>query len=180
MLKSTQIQNFQARLVLLSFSWLGNLQSNPHLQSIDDIQNLSSQDQNLRFIHLVWIPSGLSSRLHQGFPFKEQMNSHKCVLNLKLYWVTTSAYHSCLVPNSLPPTILVRCLPFSPKILIRHSHLTYPFTILRLSAINRRFGFIEAHREKHIESWNEDLLLSKSQILLLTNISCHRLIILNT
>ena len=143
-------------------------------------KNLSSQDQNLRFIHLVWIPSGLSSRLHQGFPFKEQMNSHKCVLNLKLHWVATSAYHSRLVPNSLPPTILIRCLPFSPKILICNSHLTCPSTILHLSAINRRLRFIEAHLEKHTESWNENLLLSKSQILLLINISCHRLIILNT
>ena len=152
MLRSTQSQDFQARLVLFNFSRLGNHQSNPHLRSIDGVQNLSSQDQSLRFIHLVWIFSGLSSRLHQGFPFKEQMNSHKCVLNLKLHWVATSAYHSRLVPNSLPPTILIRCLPFSPKILIRNSHLTCPSTILRLSAINRRFGFIEAHREKHTES----------------------------
>ena len=48
-------------------------------------QNLSSHDQDLRFIHLVWIPLGLFSRLHRGFPFKVQMNSHKCVLNLKLH-----------------------------------------------------------------------------------------------
>ena len=89
------------------------------------------------------------------------MNSHKYVLNLKLHWVASSIYHSRLVTISLPPTIPVQCLPFSPKILIHHSHLTYPSTILHFSAINRRFGFIEAHQEKHTKSWNEDLLLSK-------------------
>ena len=49
-------------------------------------------------------------------------------------------------------------LPFLQKIPIHHSHLTYLSTVLHLSAINRRFGFIETHQEKHIESWNEDLL----------------------
>ena len=148
--------NFQARLVLLSFSRLGNHQSNPYLRSTSSVQNLSSQDQNLRFIHFVWIPSGLSSKLYQGFPFKEQMNSHKCILNLKLHWVTSSTYHSHSLPTSLPPTI-----PLSvPKILLHHSHqklpstiLNYPSTILHLFAINRRVGFIENRsRKKHIES----------------------------
>ena len=141
MLKLTQSHDFQARLVLLSFSRLWNHQSNPHLRSTDDVQNLSSQYQNLRFIHLVWIPLRLSSRLHQGFPFKEQMNFHKCVLNLKLHWVTTSAYHSRSVPIGLQ-------LLFSFG--AYHSHqkfssaiLNYPSTVLHLSAINRRVKSIE-------------------------------------
>ena len=121
------------------FSRLGNCQSDPLLQSTNNI-------------HLVWIPSRLSSRLHQGFPFKEQMNSHKYVLNLKLHWVASSIYHSRLVPISLPPTIPIQCLPFSPKILIHHSYLTYPSTILHFLAINRRFGFIETYQEKHTKS----------------------------
>ena len=111
----------------------------PLLQSTSSVQNLSSQDQNLRFIHLVWIPLGLFSRLHQGFPFKVQMNSHKCVLNLKLHWVTSSIYHSCSVPT----------------ILIHHSYqkfsiaiLNYPSTALRLSAINRKVGFIKKSSRK--------------------------------
>ena len=148
--------NFQARLVLLSFLRLGNHQSNPYLRSTSSVQNLSSQDQNLRFIHFVWIPSGLSSKLYQGFPFKEQMNSHKCILNLKLHWVTSSTYHSHSLPTSLPPTILLSV----PKILLHHSHqkfpstiLNCPSTILHLFAINRRVGFIENRsRKKHIES----------------------------
>ena len=70
-------------------------------------KNSSSRNQSLRFIHLVWIPSGLSSKLHQGFSFKERMNSHKCILNLELHWVTNSTSHSCLVPTGLPPTIPV-------------------------------------------------------------------------
>ena len=91
---------------------LGNHLCDPLPRSTSSVQNLSSQDQDLGFIHLVWIPSGLFSRLHQGFPFKVQKNSHKCVLNLKLHWVTNSTYHSHSVPTSLQPTILVRCLPF--------------------------------------------------------------------
>ena len=117
---------------------LGNHLSDPLLWSTISVQNLISQYQNLRFIHLVWIPSRLFSKLHQGFPFKIQMNSYKCVLNLKLHWVTTFAYRSRSVPTSLPPTILVPYRsptyhspfgakqshpPFSPKILIRHSQL---------------------------------------------------------
>ena len=89
------------------FSRLGNHQFDPLLWNIRNFQNSSSWNQNLRFIHLGWVPSRLSFRLHQGFLFKEQMNFHKCVLNLKLHWVTSSTYHSCLVPTSLPPTILI-------------------------------------------------------------------------
>ena len=104
-------------------------------------QNLSSHDQDLRFIHLVWIPLGLFSRLHRGFPFKVQMNSQKCVLNLKLHWVTSSTYCSRSVPI----------------VLIHHSHqkfstaiLNYPSIVLHLSAINRRVGFIKnSSRKKH-------------------------------
>ena len=156
----TKNQDVQAKLVPPSFSrrfwsWnpficlgFGNHQFDPLLQSTGSVQNSSSQNQNLRFVHLVWIPSGLSSRLHQGFLFKEQMNSHKCVLNSKLRWLTNLTYHSRLVPTSLSPTIPVRCLPFSPTIFIHHSHLTYPSTFLCLSSINRRFGFIETHQEK--------------------------------
>ena len=84
---------------------LGNHLCDPLLRSTSSVQNLSSQDQELRFIHLVWIPSGLFSRLHQGFLFKVQMNSHKYVLNLKLHWVTSSTYHSRPVPTGLQPTI---------------------------------------------------------------------------
>ena len=93
----TKNQDVQAKLVLFKFShkfWLwnpliffglGNPLCDPLLWSISNVQNLSSQDQDLRFIHLVWIFSGLFSRLHQGFPFKVQMISHKCILNLKLH-----------------------------------------------------------------------------------------------
>ena len=113
----TKNQDVQAKLVLFKFShrfWLwnplicfglGNHLCDPLLWSTSSVQNLSSQDQDLRFIHLVRIPSGLFSRLHQGFPFKVQMKSHKCILNLKLHWVTSSTYHSCSVLTSLQPTI---------------------------------------------------------------------------
>ena len=161
MLRSTQSQDFQAKLVLLSFSRLGNHQSNPHLRSIDGVQNLSSQDQSLRFIHLVWIFSGLSSRLHQGFPFKEHMNSHKSALNLKLHWVTTSTYQSYSVPTGLPPTILI---PYQsptyhsrlvPTILTKNSHPPFstthlPFFISLLQIEGS--GSLKTHQEKHTES----------------------------
>ena len=84
---------------------LRNHLCDPLLRSISSVQNLSSQNQDLRFIDLVWIPSGLFSRLHHSFPFKVQMNFHKCILNLKLHWVTSSTYHSRSVPTSLQPTI---------------------------------------------------------------------------
>ena len=102
-------------------------------------QNLSSHDQDLRFIHLVWIPLGLFSRLHRGFPFKVQMNSHKCVLNLKLHWVTSSTYHSCLVPTV---SIYRSYKKFSTTV------LNYPSTVLHLSAINRRARFIKNSSRK--------------------------------
>ena len=108
------------------------------------------------------------------------MNSYKYVLNLKLHWVASSTYHSRLVLIGLPPTIPVQCLLFSPKIFVHHSHLTYPSTILHLFAINKRFGFIEAHQEKHTESLNEYLILLNFQILLLIAISRYSFIILNT
>ena len=113
----TKNQDVWAKLVLFRFShkfWLwnplicfglGNHLCDTLLWSTSSVQNLSSQDQNLRFIHLVWILSRLFSRLYQGFPFKVQMNSHKCILNLKLHWVTSSTYHSRLMPTGLQPTI---------------------------------------------------------------------------
>ena len=102
----------------------------PLLQSTSSVQNLSSQDQNLRFIHLVWIPLGLFSRLHQGFPFKVQTNSHKCVLDLKLHWITSSTYHSCSVRTSLQPTIPIRCLLFSSTIFTKNSQPPFSTTHL--------------------------------------------------
>ena len=90
----TKNQDIRAKFVLFVLSrrfwfWnpligfgLGDHQSNPHLWSTDDVQNLNSWDQNLRFIHLIGISSGLFSRFHQDLPFKVQMNSHKCVLKL--------------------------------------------------------------------------------------------------
>ena len=121
----TKNQDVRAKLVLFILShrfWFwnplicfgfGNHLCDPLLRSTNSVQNLSSQDQDLRFIHLVWIPSGLFSRLHQGFPFKVQTNSYKCILNLKLHWVTNSTYHSRSVPTGLQPTIplLVRNIP---------------------------------------------------------------------
>ena len=113
----TKNQDVQAKLVLFRFSYrfwlwnplicfgLGNHLCDTLLRSTSSVQNLSSQDQNLRFIHLVWIPSGLFPRLYQGFPSKVQMNSYKCILNLKLHWVTSSTYHSRLMPTGLQPTI---------------------------------------------------------------------------
>ena len=125
----TKNQDVRAKLVLFRFShrfWLwnplicfglGNHLCDTLLWSTSSVQNLSSQDQNLRFIHLVWILSRLFSRLYQGFPFKVQMNSHKCILNLKLHWVTSSTYHSRSVPISLQPTIYLSVL----NILTYHS-----------------------------------------------------------
>ena len=113
----TKNQDVRAKLVLFRFSYrfwlwnplicfgLGNHLCDTLLRSTSSVQNLSSQDQNLRFIHLVWILSRLFSRLYQGFPFKVQMNSHKYILNLKLHWVTSSTYHSHLVPTGFQPTI---------------------------------------------------------------------------
>ena len=119
----------------------------------------------LRFIHLVQIPSRLFSKLHQGFPFKIQMNSHKCILNLKLHLshqfnllfpfgtYRSSAYHSSFGAKHSH-------LPFGAyQSRIYHSHqkfliaiLNYPSTILRLSTINRRVGFIKNSSRKHTES----------------------------
>ena len=163
----TKNQDVRAKLVLFRFShrfWLwnllicfglGNHLCDTLLWSTSSIQNLSSQDQNLRFIHLVRIPSRLFSILYQGFPSKIQMNSHKCVLNLKLHWITSSTYHSRLMPTSLQPTIPVRCLLFPSTIPSHQSHqkfstdiLNYPSTILHLSTINRRAGFIKNSSRK--------------------------------
>ena len=113
LLALTKNQDVWAKLVLFRFShrfWLwnplicfglGNHLYDPLPRSTNSVQNLISQDQDLRFIYLVWIPLGLFSKLHQGFPFKVKMNSHKCVLNLKLHWATSSTYHSHSVPTSL-------------------------------------------------------------------------------
>ena len=201
----TKNHDVGAKIVLFRFShrfWLWNLLicfglrnhlCDTLLRSTSSVQNLSSQDQNLRFIHLIWIPSRLFSRLYQGFPSKVQMNSHKCVLNLKLRWVTNSTEHSHSVPTSLQLTILVRCLRFPSTIPSHQSHqkfstaiLDYTSTILRLSTINRRARFIKnssrkkEKRKKHTESWNEDLLLSNFQVLFLTVISHYGFIIFNT
>ena len=58
----------------------------------------------------------VSFKLHQDFLFKDQMNPHKHILNLKLHYVTNSTYHSHSVPISLPPTILIQCQTFSSTI----------------------------------------------------------------
>ena len=197
----TKNQDVQAKLVLFRFShkfWLwnpiicfglGNHLCDPLPWSTNSVQKLSSQDQGLRLIHLVWIPSRLFSRLYQGFPFKVQMNSYKYFLNLKLHWVTTPTYHSHSVPINLQPTIPVRCIPFPSIIPSHQSHqkflidiLNCPSTILRLSTINRRAEFIKnsSRKKKHTESWNEDLLLSNFQVLFLTAVSHYGLIIFNT
>ena len=138
----TKNQDVRAKLVLFRFShrfWLwnplicfglGNHLCDTLLWSTSSIQNLSSQDQNLRFIHLVWIPSRLFSKLYQSFPSKVQMNSHKCVLNLKLHWITNSTYHSHSVPTNLQPTIPVRCLPFPTTSLTKNSQPTFSTTYL--------------------------------------------------
>ena len=66
-------------------------------------------------------------------------------MNLKLHQVTSSTYHSRLLPTSLQPTIPVRCLLFPSTILIYRSHqkfstaiLKCPSTVLHHSAINRK------------------------------------------
>ena len=129
----TKNQDVQAKLVLFKFShgfWLwnplicfglGNHLCDPLPRSTNSVQKLSSQNQDLRFIHLVWIPSRLFFRFYQGFPFKIQMNSHI------VSW--TWNYTGSLVQ----PTILVRCLlvsnlpfPFGAY----HSHLPFPATCL--------------------------------------------------
>ena len=147
---------------------LGNHLCDPLLWSTSSVQNLSSQDQDLRFIHLVWIPSGLFFRLHQGFLFKVQMNSHKYVLNLKLHWVTSSTYHSRSVPTGLQPTIPLsvpniptyHSVPTSRKStsltkIFSTAILDYLYTIVHLSTINRRAGFIKnSSRKTHwIMKW---------------------------
>ena len=136
----TKNQDVCAKLVLFRFShgfwfWnllicfgLGNHLCDTLLRSTNSVQNLSSQDQNLRFIHLIWILSRLFSRLYQGFPSKVQMNSHKCVLNLILHWVTNSTYHSRSMPTSLQPTIPVRCLPFPATSLTKNSQPPFSTT----------------------------------------------------
>ena len=133
----TENQDVRAKLVLFRFShrfWLwnllicfglGNHLCDPFPRSINSVQKLSSQDQDLRFIHLIWIPSRLFSRLYQGFPFKVQMNSYKYFLNLKLHWVTTPTYHSHSVPINLQPTIPVRCLPIPATSLTKNSQSTF-------------------------------------------------------
>ena len=138
----TENQDVRAKLVLFRFShkfWLWNLLIcfglenhlyDPLPRSTNNVQKSSSQDQDLRFIHLVWIPSRLFSRLYQGFPFKVQINSHKCVLNLKLHWVTNLTYHSRSVPTSLQRTIPVRCLPFPATSLTKNSQPPFSTTHL--------------------------------------------------
>ena len=133
----TKCQNFWDGPILLNFSstfrfWspfrhlrLGNCKND----SIPSVKNLGPQDQNLRFIHLIGIPSGLFFRLHQDFPFKVQMNSHKCVL--KLHWVISSICYSRLVPTSLQLTIPVQCLPFPPTVLTKNSQLPFSTTYLQ-------------------------------------------------
>ena len=134
------------------------------------------------------------SKLH----LQSTKNSHKCVLNLKLHWITNSTYHSRSVPTGLQLTIPVRCLPFPATIPSNQSHqkfstviLDYISTILRLSTINRRVGFIKnssrkkkkktlTHIHTHTESWTEDLLLSNFQVPFLTVVSHYGLIIFNT
>ena len=68
----TKNQDVWAKLVLFRFShrfwfWnllicfgLGNQLCDPLPRSTSNVQNLSSQDRDLRFIHLVWIPQGYS------------------------------------------------------------------------------------------------------------------------
>ena len=125
-------------------------------------------------------------------PFQDTNELSHCVLNLKLHWISSSTYHSRSVPTSLQPTIPVRCLPFPSTI---SSHLSYqkfstdilncPSTILRLSTINRRAGFIKnssrKEKKKHTESWNKDFFFfSNFQVLFLTTVSHYGLIIFNT
>ena len=93
-------------------------------------------------------------------PFEVQINSYKCVLNLKLHWVTNSTYYSRSVPTSLQPTIPVRCLPFPSTIPSHQSHkkfstaiLNCTTTILRLSTINRRAEFIKNSSRKKKTHW---------------------------
>ena len=192
----TKDQDVWAKIALFRFShrfWLwnllicfglGNHLCDTLLRSTSRVQNLSSQDQNLRFIHLIWIPSRLFSRLYQGFPSKVQMNSHKCVLNLKLHWVTNSTYHSSFgAKHSRLPfgAYQSRIHQFHQK--FSTAILDCITTILCLSTINRRAGFIKNSSRKkkiHIESWNEDLLLSNFQVLFLTAVSHYGLIIFNT
>ena len=106
------------------------------------------------------------------------MNSHKCVLNLKLHWVTNSTYHSRSVPTSFQLTIPVQCLPFSSTMPSHQSHqkfsiaiLDYISTILRLSTINRRAGFIKNSSKKkeknthtHTHTLNHEMKICFFQI----------------
>ena len=117
----TMNQDVRAKLILFRFShgfWfrnllicfgLGNHICDPLLRCTSSVQNLSSQDQDLRFIHLVWIPSRLFPRLHQGFPFKVQMN----LTSVSWTWNYTGSL--------VQPTIPVRCLPFLSTILTKNS-----------------------------------------------------------
>ena len=135
----TKNQDVRAKIALFRFShrfWLwnllicfrlGNHLCDTLLRSTNRVQNLSSQEQNLRFIHLIWIPSRLFSRLYQNFPSKVQ----RTLTSVSWTWNYTGSL--------IQPTILVRCLPVfnlpfpfgayhsqqpvSPKILNCHSRL---------------------------------------------------------
>ena len=84
-------------------------------------KKLSSQDQDLRFIRLVWIPSKLFSRLYQGF-----LSKYK--------WALTSVSWTWNYTGSLiQPTILIWCLPVSNLLFpfgAYHFHLSFPATSL--------------------------------------------------
>ena len=129
----TKNQDVRAKLVLFKFShwfWLwnllicfglGNHLCDPLPRNTKSVQKLSSQDQDLRFIHLVWIPSRLFSRLYQRF-----LSKYK--------WTLTSVSWTWNYTGSLiQPTILIRCLPVSNlpfSFGAYHSHLPFPATSL--------------------------------------------------
>ena len=92
----TKNQDVRAKLVLFRFSrgfWLWNslicfgLRNHlcdPLPQSTNSIQKLISQDQDLRFIHLVWIPSRLFSKTLLRLPFQSTNELSQVCLELEI------------------------------------------------------------------------------------------------
>ena len=138
----TKKQDVWAKLVPLDFLWrfwfwnmficlgLGNHPSNPLLQSTSSVQNSSSQNQNLRFIYLVWIPFGssrlpfqITDELSQMCPKLEITLGH--IFNLPFPFGTyqSPTYHSYSMLN----------------ILIYHSHQKFQSTILICHSSSLRY-----------------------------------------
>ena len=118
---------------------LRNHLCDPLLRSISSVQNLSSQNQDLRFIDLVGFPQGYSLDF-----ITASLSKYK--------WTFTSVYWTWnYIGSPVQPTIPVRCLPvFSLPFLIRCQ--TFPPTVRCLLAENLPFSpkILNRHSWLHI------------------------------